>query len=383
MGISSGYLKEPRDISMQHNTFSNPLNRVSSNVSGLTRNQAAHRFNPRGFLRLVSIGIALNTSASCQALIQPALKCMRAPQKIRSLFAPLDGSPWTEQLAQRQTGLLKRYQGIQKTISTTDKEKLNALWFPRNLGGPTVILFNGKGKLLSDLVEARMAWYLERDFNVLHITPRGYPGSTGSLVQAGEMGFIYDAQASLKTAVKELGIPLDKILVHGFSLGGVFASYTGQMAPVALTLDHTFKSAQAMGERKLQSKLALLPAWLIAPLAKALAKSAFASGESIPLDALPSTQPGHSDTIKSNGLNISENASQCRGQIFVISGQSDQQTPPVFGKEIIEARYPQSPVLQSKYYSICKGDHHYPFFEDKDTVTKYEDFLKDQHLLIG
>lgn len=52
-------------------------------------------------------------------------------------------------------------------------------------------------------------------------------GSEGSAIQSGEGGVFLDVEAAIRFVLREKQVPRDKVVVHGLSLGGVYASTAG------------------------------------------------------------------------------------------------------------------------------------------------------------
>ncbi|MDH3200620.1 MAG: hypothetical protein OEM15_06980 [Myxococcales bacterium] len=77
------------------------------------------------------------------------------------------------------------------------------------------------------------------DFVEIHY--RGYPGSTGI---ASEVGVHRDAMAVWNWVTGELGVPPNRVVIHGRSLGGgVAVQLASKVSPGALVLESTFTSA--------------------------------------------------------------------------------------------------------------------------------------------
>jgi uncharacterized protein len=78
---------------------------------------------------------------------------------------------------------------------------------------------------------------------------RGYPGSDG---RPSEAGLRRDARAAWRFATEGLGIPADRVVVHGKSLGGgVAAALAAEVRPRALVLESTFTSVADVARRTL------------------------------------------------------------------------------------------------------------------------------------
>ncbi len=106
---------------------------------------------------------------------------------------------------------------------------IDALWCKAKDASPdgrTVILFHANGCTLFDM-QKRAKWYLDRNINVLAITIGGYPSVHGTPRDAlpTELSLYEDACAAVEYLEKEKKLKKENMIAHGFSLGGVLASY--------------------------------------------------------------------------------------------------------------------------------------------------------------
>ena len=129
------------------------------------------------------------------------------------------------------------------TLSTADGLKLKA-WFktPENKHSilrPTIVYFHGNGGGIA-FRGARIRPYLDRGFGVLLVEYRGYSGNPGDPT---EQGLYEDGRASLEF-VKNVGIPLDQVVLLGESLGsGVAVQMATEFDVGATVLEAPFSSA--------------------------------------------------------------------------------------------------------------------------------------------
>lgn len=100
--------------------------------------------------------------------------------------------------------------------------------------GKVMVLYGGSGDPgcrepgMGDTITA----YLNKGFKVYHVDYRGYGksgviGSNGKLEEHGftEKRFYEDGDAILDGVLKDANVPMNKIILHGYSLGGVVASH--------------------------------------------------------------------------------------------------------------------------------------------------------------
>jgi len=132
------------------------------------------------------------------------------------------------------------------TVTTADGRQLDALWLEtppadRHAGA---ILFHANCAIALDMA-LWGAWYRQRGISALMVTMGGYAGSEG---ETTEMSSYFDADASVRHLLAK-GIPTERMVVHGLSIGGGLASAAAVMHPgISCTVDQTFVSAREVAE---------------------------------------------------------------------------------------------------------------------------------------
>jgi len=125
-------------------------------------------------------------------------------------------------------------------FTTSDGVSLYGWYAAKNNADITVIYCYGHSMNVSWYLD-RMQMYYESDVNCLLFDYRGYGRSQG---KPSECGTYQDVLAAYKWLTKEKGISPNRIVVHGWSLGGAIAAWLAGSNPVAgLILDSTFTSA--------------------------------------------------------------------------------------------------------------------------------------------
>lgn len=124
-------------------------------------------------------------------------------------------------------------------LNTADGRQLDVDWYPafKNLAtgvehppnGRTVILFDGNAGTKHTSQKFAIN-YLENDYNVVTLTIGGYPGSEQN-VPMSEMTTVYDALAVAKYLLEVRGVPPNKLLSDGTSLGSTLACAVGAYVP--------------------------------------------------------------------------------------------------------------------------------------------------------
>jgi uncharacterized protein len=116
-------------------------------------------------------------------------------------------------------------------LPTPDGETL-VLWVsPARGDRPTILFLHGNGGEVADRAD-RFAFYQSQGFGVAFLSWRGYGGSTGA---PSETGLLTDAKAAYDH-LRGLGIPADRIVLVGESLGTGPAVITAAANPVAAVI---------------------------------------------------------------------------------------------------------------------------------------------------
>lgn len=139
-------------------------------------------------------------------------------------------------------------------------------------GGERLLLYfhgNGGGVTAAGwLAEQLPGW------DVASVSYRGYPGSDGA---PSEEGLLQDSRALWGWATQELGVPPERIVVHGQSLGGgVAVELLTEVRPAGLVLDSTFFSLAEVAGRQAPG---LPVSWLV--------RHPFRSGQRAPSVSTP------------------------------------------------------------------------------------------------
>ncbi|MEM7567012.1 MAG: alpha/beta fold hydrolase [Pseudomonadota bacterium] len=183
-------------------------------------------------------------------------------------------------------------------VTTPDGQVLTG-WY-RAPGGrnPIVLFFPGNSGALPDYAD-RINAYLDAGFGVLAIEYRGFGRSTG---EPSLDGILEDARSAYRFAL-DRGIPPERIVLHGFSLGAMPATaLAAEVESAAVVLEAPFTSvASAAAERY----WFLIPS-LVAPLIE---------GGAAPIDAIASVEE----------------------PVFVMHGTADNQTSIAAGEALYEA----------------------------------------------
>jgi hypothetical protein len=132
-----------------------------------------------------------------------------------------------------------------RTLTTPDGESL-VLWFsPAQGDRPTILFLHGNARSIADRAD-RFAFYQSRGYGIAFLSWRGYGGSTGA---PSETGLLTDAKTAYDH-LRGLGIPADRIVLVGESLGTGPAVITAAANPVAaVVLDAPYSAAVDIARR--------------------------------------------------------------------------------------------------------------------------------------
>ena len=142
-------------------------------------------------------------------------------------------------------------------IDTADGERIHGWYVPSPEARGSLLFFHGNAGNISHRLESIMI-FNRLGLDVLIVDYRGYGQSSGKTTEAG----IYqDSEAAWDYLVGERGVPADRIVVFGRSLGGalllaavvlggaVGAWLAGRHKPAALIIESSFSSGADMARR--------------------------------------------------------------------------------------------------------------------------------------
>ena len=197
--------------------------------------------------------------------------------------------------------------------------------------------------------------YLYRNlgFNVLLAGYRGYglnEGSAGGSHQ--EIEAYLDAEAAWVWA-REQGFDNSDIIVHGREHGCAYAAALGYFCSVPHVI---FESPYTSYAAFIARFASMDPS-----TTRDVIRTSFAQGTMERHPHYPETQP-----LITDGFDVLSKVRQMTGAVFVFQSTDDWIMPLVFGQEIVQAKYPNSPKTQEKYLSVIergRGDRHLLFSE--------------------
>jgi len=131
-------------------------------------------------------------------------------------------------------------------LETSDGVTLVAWWVPAPQGRGALIFSHGNAGNMGDRV-GKLRLFHDLGLSVLAFDYRGYGASQG---KPSEDGTAHDMDASVAHVRDSRGVPLDRTVFYGESLGGaVVIEAATRFPPAALVAESTFTSARAMARR--------------------------------------------------------------------------------------------------------------------------------------
>lgn len=207
-----------------------------------------------------------------------------------------------------------------------DHETTRGWFIPKEGARGTILYSHGNGECIADSLEA-VGIYRDLGFNVLVYDYGGYGQSTG---KPSEQRCYDDVRAMWKYLTVTRGIPPDRIVLFGRSLGGgPTTQLATEVKPACVVLESTFCSIPAMA----RAKFPLIPAWLI---------------------------------LRTRFDNLAKVA-RITAPLLVIHSRTDSVVPFAQGRALYERATCRKEFLE------IHGDHNDDFMVDKKT---YEDGLK-------
>ena len=132
------------------------------------------------------------------------------------------------------------------SLTTSDNESLHGWYIPAVDSRGVLLFFHGNAGNISHRLDSLKIFH-ELGLDTLIIDYRGYGQSTG---KASEQGTYLDAQAAWDYLINSRGIPADRIIVFGRSLGGAVGAWLGvQHTPAAVIIESSFTSGVDMAHR--------------------------------------------------------------------------------------------------------------------------------------
>jgi len=220
------------------------------------------------------------------------------------------------------------YQDV--SLTTSDNERLHGWYVPATNSRGTLLFFHGNAGNISHRLDSIKIFH-ELGLDTLIIDYRGYGLSTG---KASEQGTYLDAQAAWDYLVNTRGIPADKIIIFGRSLGGAIGAWLGvQHTPAAVIIESSFSSGVDIARRLYP----FLPVHLITRLR----------------------------------YPVADYASQLNCPVLVIHSRHDEIIPFTMGQAIYAA------VKQEKKFLELRGDHNNGFLiSQREYVAGLNDFTQ-------
>ena len=135
----------------------------------------------------------------------------------------------------------------ERTLTSADGVKIDAWWAPRAGARATILFLHGNGGNLTNCTHALKRLAERLDVNVFAVDYRGYGKSAG---RPSEEGLYRDAEAAYAEVTGRLGLPAERLLIYGHSLGTAVATELALRKRCAgLVLEAPFTSMREMVKR--------------------------------------------------------------------------------------------------------------------------------------
>ena len=216
------------------------------------------------------------------------------------------------------------------SLTTSDNEQILGWYIPAENSNGVLLFFHGNAGNISHRLDS-IGIFHELDLDVLIIDYRGYGESTGT---ASEQGTYRDAKAAWDYLVNIRGVPANRIIVFGRSLGGAIGAWLGaRTTPAAVIIDSSFSSGVDMAKRLYP----FLPAQLVTRLR----------------------------------YPVAEYASELTSPAMVVHSRQDEIIPFEMGQEIY------SQINQPRKFLEISGDHNNGFLISRaDYIAALRQFIR-------
>jgi fermentation-respiration switch protein FrsA (DUF1100 family) len=212
-------------------------------------------------------------------------------------------------------------------IATADGESLHGWYIPAEAARGVLLFFHGNAGNISHRLES-IAIFNRLGLDVLIVDYRGYGQSSG---RPTERGTYRDARAAWDYLQAERGVPPDRIVVFGRSLGGAVGAWLAaglpaKSAPAAVIIESSFTSGVDMARRLYP----IYPARLLTRLR----------------------------------YPVVEYAARLRSPVLVVHSRDDEIIPFAMGRGLYEAAQPPKSFLE------LRGDHNAGFWISREGYTR-------------
>lgn len=267
-------------------------------------------------------------------LLLAACKTLSVGEKniLRKTPDPVDATPIETSLAGQNLAFTVH------EIRAHDGTPLHAVQVVRDADFPTLIYFGGNISRVSRELPILVKETEAMQLNLLMTDHRGNGRSAG---EASMDTWFHDALAVYDYARQQLGVPAERLVVHGMSMGSMKASYVALHRPIAgLVLEGSVSTAEAWAD-------SLMP-WYAAPFVR------------VEL----------ADNLRGQGALYA--VKRQSAPLLVIVGSRDNQTRPILSRQLFEAAQQSGHPAE---LLVVKGAGHGNAMAKADTQARYSAWL--------
>lgn len=259
-------------------------------------------------------------------------------------FTPQEGKVTASERAEQAAKLPGDYELERFAVETADGVTLNGMHMTDPANRRTVLYFGGNKFHLASHLDYRTREFAEMGLDVVFWEYRGY-GESGGEPALDTMHA--DARRVYEFTRERLGIPADRLVLHGYSLGSFLA------APLALEVDHAGLVLESTATNPRDWAEHQVPWW---------------AWPFVTIEIAPNLQP--EDNLARIG--------RYRGPLLLLAGEDDDLTPAWMAEAIFEKA---ASAPGEKRLLIVEDAGHGRTMKQPGTLNAYRDFLRETRLV--
>ena len=253
----------------------------------------------------------------------------------RSLLMPVRGGALSEQMLREAA---PTYAMSEQWIEAADGARLSAVLLRQPGSRATVIYFGGNGYTIGQFGAATARVFAQLGVDLMIVDHRGYGQSGGTPTQAALEA---DGLAAFDHLTRVLGVPAERVIVHGQSLGSFIAGHVAAERPTGgVVLEGSATTAEDWVDANVRGLMRLLVR--------------------VEID----------ESLRGRG-NLA-NMARIDEPLLILVGQRDRTTPP----SLSQALYAASPLPEGrKRLAVVPRANHNVVMMQPEAIAAYRAFL--------